>query len=904
MSIKKIFLGFISVALANVAYGASGGSSGTTTTSGDTYYGKNNSNSSTTSGTSVTTTANGNSITMKDGDSYEYVYGGKSSSSSNVSNSQTNNWGKASATSIATTITTANNNTITISGGILGNIYGGYAYSYSYAYAYAAGIFGRATATATATATSTASSNSVTITDGTITGNIYGGYANISATASAKAEGLTGSSSNATSSTTQTSTATASSNTITISGGTIAGNVYSGYANTSATTSKATENAVYVSDGTITGNIYGGYAKTASENIVYASGGTISTIYGGYGTSTASSNSVTITDGTISTIYGGYSSSTASENIVYASGGTISTIYGGYSSSTASENIVYASGGTISTIYGGYGTTASNNTININGAIITGDIYGGYGTSTANDNIINISDGSIITGNVYGWYSASSHTNNIINILGSATIGGNLANFEFLNINFTNSGLKKYINDFINGTSSSTYISIGGNIDSSSGTITITNELSEDSPLIIDNYSGSISALENTTFSLLSGNNISSIGSSIVLNGSSVFSTLIGSTMKATGTINTDDYTLSFDDFTIKDEVTSINQSNASLLAFTNQGADLVSTQIASQAKNAIILNRIKEAKKFMDGREDRLVLESIEPDETMILRQMTLTDAYQNHDSPFVPFGVLQGSWNDYEKANISLFGASLVIGLAKGLHFNQRLSTSTSAVFIEHGYGEYGTDFSGYGFSYYTGAGILEHIVFSSILKNYQTYIEASIRGGYATNSFTNNNIIDGNGNVGKLNASAYYAGGHIGLGYLYNITKKMNFDVYVKYLINILGSYETKLTTGDPINFESIVSNRFRFGVRFSYKANDFITPFFNGYYENEISAEAKAKTYFTYDIKSADLKGHSGIGELGISITPSVRKPLNINASIQGYGGVRIGVNGAVSLKYNF
>ena len=830
MSIKKIFLGFISVALANVAYGASGGSSGTTTTSGDTYYGKNNSNSSTTSGTSVTTTANGNSITMKDGDSYEYVYGGKSSSNSNVSNSQTNNWGKASATSIATTITTANNNTITISGGILNNIYGGYAYSYSYAYAYAAGIFGRATATATATATSTASSNSVTITDGTITGDIYGGYANVSVSASAKAEGLTGSSSNATSSTTQTSTATASSNTITISGGTISGNVYSGYANTSATTSKATENAVYVSDGTIS-TIYGGYAKTASENIVYASGGTISTIYGGYG------------------------------------------------------------------------TTASNNTININGAIITGDIYGGYGTSTANDNIINISSGSIIKGNVYGWYSASSHTNNIINILGSATIVGNLANFEFLNINFTNSGLKKYISDFINGAGSSTYISIGGNIDSS-GTITITNELSEDSPLIIDNYSGSISALENTTFSLLSGNNISSIGSSIVLDGSSVFSTLIGSTMKATGTINTDDYTLSFDDFTIKDEVTSINQSNASLLAFTNQGADLVSTQIASQAKNAIILNRIKEAKKFMDGREDRLVLESIEPDETMILRQMTLTDAYQNHDSPFVPFGVLQGSWNDYEKANISLFGASLVIGLAKGLHFNQRLSTSTSAVFIEHGYGEYGTDFSGYGFGYYTGAGILEHIVFSSILKNYQTYIEASIRGGYATNSFTNNNIIDGNGNVGKLNASAYYAGGHIGLGYLYNITKKMNFDVYVKYLINILGSYETKLTTGDPINFESIVSNRFRFGVRFSYKANDFITPFFNGYYENEISAEAKAKTYFTYDIKSADLKGHSGIGELGISITPSVKKPLNINASIQGYGGVRIGVNGAVSLKYNF
>ena len=74
----------------------------------------------------------------------------------------------------------------------------------------------------------------------------------------------------------------------------------------------ANSNTITISSGTLSGNVYGGYTYygDASHNAVTISGGTISQwVYGGYSSSAkANNNSITVEGGIINVVTGGYSS--------------------------------------------------------------------------------------------------------------------------------------------------------------------------------------------------------------------------------------------------------------------------------------------------------------------------------------------------------------------------------------------------------------------------------------------------------------------------------------------------------------------------------------------------------------------------------------------------------------------
>ncbi|MDR2788464.1 MAG: hypothetical protein LBD06_08945, partial [Candidatus Accumulibacter sp.] len=55
---------------------------------------------------------------------------------------------------------------------------------------------------------------------------------------------------------------------------------------------------------------------------------------------------------------------------------------------------------------------------------------------------------------------------------------------------------------------------------------------------------------------------------------------------------------------------------------------------------------------------------------------------------------------------------------------------------------------------------------------------------------------------------------------------------------------------------------------------------------------------------YEITRPDLKGGTGIGEIGLSMKPSPSLPLTIDLGVQGYTGKRDGVTGSFRLNYRF
>ena len=109
------------------------------------------------------------------------------------------------------------------------------------------------------------------------------------------------------------------------------------------------------------------------------------------------------------------------------------------------------------------------------------------------------------------------------------------------------------------------------------------------------------------------------------------------------------------------------------------------------------------------------------------------------------------------------------------------------------------------------------------------------------------------------------------------------------------------------GDLVKFDDADSHRWRFGARYAHAitldSGLVFTPYLGAAYEHEFDGKAEASAY-GYGIDAPDLKGGTGIGELGISFSPSVDSGLSLDLGVQGYTGVRDGVTGSFQARWAF
>jgi outer membrane autotransporter protein len=102
---------------------------------------------------------------------------------------------------------------------------------------------------------------------------------------------------------------------------------------------------------------------------------------------------------------------------------------------------------------------------------------------------------------------------------------------------------------------------------------------------------------------------------------------------------------------------------------------------------------------------------------------------------------------------------------------------------------------------------------------------------------------------------------------------------------------------------VHFSAADSHRLRGGARFTYAINEYVSPYIGAAYEHEFDGRAKATTY-GYAIQSPNLRGDTGLGELGFSLRPSPDLPISFDLGGQLYTGKREGVSGSVQMKYEF
>ena len=271
--------------------------------------------------------------------------------------------------------------------------------------------------------------------------------------------------------------------------------------------------------------------------------------------------------------------------------------------------------------------------------------------------------------------------------------------------------------------------------------------------------------------------------------------------------------------------------------------------------------------------------------------------------------FGALSGGWSRYNTgSHIDVSGFSLLTGLAWGA--DSVPGQFTAGMFFEYGSAATGTynsfsnaaSVSGDGSTWYMGAGLLARMDFNDSGPGH-IYAEASARAGALNNKYRNDDLRDASGRRAEFDTSTPYVSLHAGLGYVWDLTDALSLDLSAKYFWTWQDSADSDLSTGEALHFDAVNSHRLRLGGRLTWAVTEHVSPYVGAAWEHEFDGKARA-TSLGYDLDAPSLTGDTGIGELGLSWTPSATIPLTIDLSLQGYTGVREGYTGSLMAKWEF
>ena len=659
------------------------------------------------------------------------------------------------------------------------------------------------------------------------------------------------------------------------------------------------------SGGTWDGSDYIGSTTGSGGKVLIDSDMDAEHIYGGLASSgDASNNTVTINGGTVScstydaaTVYGGNTrdGDRASNNTVTINGGTVKLNVVGGQGGDATINRVNITDGTVSgDVTGGQSASGNseNNTVNISGGTVQGDVYGGRAQflgSATNNTVILSGKPDLSSSTIYGGYNLLMLPTEIVSgnrlILRTSNLTvrciQNFAAYAFVlpatiqsgdvlltatdAIDLTNSGQISSPDFQSIDVTGDTALSVGD-------TVTL---LKSDAGLTAGTLPESVSGTQGVTLSYTFAltTETDATGQPV-----SVVATVMGD----------EDPAPPMDDDTpdtptgneggasvaprVNPQTKALAEGYLSGVALTLQGADLVAGKGIDAAGRAVRASLAGGGKGL-------------------------------------AAFGALSGGWSRYNTgSHIDVSGFSLLTGLAWGA--DSVPGQFTAGMFFEYGSAATGTcnsfsnaaSVSGDGSTWYMGAGLLARMDFNDSGPGH-IYAEASARAGALNNKYRNDDLRDASGRRAEFDTSTPYVSLHAGLGYVWDLTDALSLDLSAKYFWTWQDSADSDLSTGEALHFDAVNSHRLRLGGRLTWAVTEHVSPYAGAAWEHEFDGKARA-TSLGYDLDAPSLKGDTGIGELGLSWTPSATIPLTIDLSLQGYTGVREGYTGSLMAKWEF
>ncbi|MDR1857610.1 MAG: autotransporter domain-containing protein [Desulfovibrio sp.] len=326
---------------------------------------------------------------------------------------------------------------------------------------------------------------------------------------------------------------------------------------------------------------------------------------------------------------------------------------------------------------------------------------------------------------------------------------------------------------------------------------------------------------------------------------------------------------------TVLPETKALSEGRLAGLTLLDIGADLVAGQGIDAAKDSL----------WIDG------------------------DAGRGEGMRLNSFAALSVGSSRYETgSHVDVRSMSLMAGLAIGSDIP--LGRLVLGAFFEFGEGAYDTynsfpgrtSVSGAGNANHLGGGVLGSLEFLRLGPGLP-HVEASARAGRLRNGYSSSDLVDFEGESAEYDADTPYFGWHVGAGYAWDICDDFSLDLYGRYLSTRQYGKSITLSTGDPIKFEDAVSSRLRLGGRLAWEGGEVARPYVGLAWDREFDGRQRASTN-GFDLDVPSTKGDTGVGEIGLAMRPSAKRPLTVDLALQGYAGVRRGISGSLQVMLEF
>ncbi len=686
-------------------------------------------------------------------------------------------------------------------------------------------------------------------------------------------------------------------NVVTINTGNVTNSVYGGISRFSSSTGRVTNNQVVINRGTVGVEVIGGSADgwgsliQVTDNHVTLNANAVvnGAVKGGYGYGN-------------STIPGYVS---VDNNTVEVNGGEVrGDIHGG--SATGSQQSVSE-------------ITANQNTVILNGAniingsgIITGGLVEHAGqsnnsTSSANANKVFINGGNLYVSAIYaGSVSAqfAEAINNTVEIKGDPAFSQTALYGGWFNSNYTPTSLDVFTGNTLN-VYADKPISVGnvGNFQNYNFKLEPSLANSSTALMTADNISfgnnstndSSYVAGDNTTYKL-SNVNVVGVNSGNILQANDKFILA----QDNSGNIDAGKVSLGIGGTGVN---TGISQVQQGISLLYNVKTEVIGNQIVTtvqpSAGTGSVASVNPQLKALMEGRLAAAMLVTRGGDNIAYNLSSFLSDpAFVNGFTPFVDIRTDSSRYNS--GSHINADEHLLTAGLA------YKYNNLSSAIAYEQGWGSYDSHNSFYtgkvhgtGHNEYYGMAMLGRYSFENGL-----YADASFRFGRLKNKFNSSDIVNiAAGEYARYTIKSGYQSAHLGTGYVYKINERQRLDLSVKYLWTRTPD-ANKTIAGDNIHFDSLNSHRLRFNAEGTQQLNQSVSVSLGLGFENEFDGKQGGRTYETFGIKKASVKGGTAIASLAMNYRPKQVKNLSIKTELQGYTGKREGGGIALTASYSF
>ncbi|WP_106626091.1 autotransporter outer membrane beta-barrel domain-containing protein [Selenomonas massiliensis] len=587
---------------------------------------------------------------------------------------------------------------------------------------------------------------------------------------------------------------------------------------------------------------------------------------------TTTNNEITLADGSYTNVYGGRTTGAGSQAATDKRGDSISNkvtvngtaavsgiVYGGYTDVTggrATGNEVTIEKATVGSVVGGYGTTASGNAINLTDATVSGSVTGGRGTIT-NDNIIRLRN-TKVTGTVTG---------------GSGTITNeNRTGFRSVTVSSTAASGTGNTLAVYYGTGTTSIGDLGGiqNIhfdledaptDGTAHTLlSLTNAAGEknlsDIHLVVHRSGATKKLRKGDTFTLVenktAGGSVS-IGDNVTAEGTDGVTRnyTFGIARNADGKL-----VATVTKAGMNGQAKSLVETRAGASAFLNDGADFLAGAGMSAAQ--------KEA----------------------AAAAMTSGGVYG------LWAGMGAGSLRHKTGSYVDMKGWNLGVGWAR--ENAVKAGTLTFGPFIEYGRGSYDSYLDdgthGSGKTSYVGVGMM-----AKLETKANSWIDGALRVGRTKSDYTG---LD----TSYDTTSTYYAM-HVGVGKDFRVREGDTVSAYVRYSYAHTAGASAHLSSGETCDFDAVNSHRLRIGTRYTHGETALSQLYAGLAWEYEFGGDARA-TYDGDSAPSPSLRGGSGLLELGYRFAPKADSRISYDLNLSGWQGKRQGVTGGISVKWAF